>query len=784
MWWDKEDDTPEKRREKNLLEKERREANDEAAEWRKMAGVSDPESISSEEREEEETDTEEEEVIKEEIASTSRTGSSLQASNLGSRNHRPKIVVLPRDSASTAAAITASKTSIPRNPQLFRITAALDPAEAPLILVNAWAIDVPPRLSNHVLQWLKVNSRALSRRTRRRIPGGSNLNSNRGERSSGSENSSNSNDSSSFEDEEEGEEEEEVEDESEEEEFGYDPDRGIKHLRAFRRSDCGRDKNSQPVLTALICLESEGPNKETIVGLLRSRDEATTSSHANSNHESITSTSFPSSFFQESQAQGSGPSPLGISSTPNTTVSSSTSINSEISREFGKGKSRLKIKPSSSLPDGYDPEPYLVSVPAGPAPSKARLQEWCSHWPVVIRHGIDPLALSGSGSGASTPINQIGGSCSPSSSSSSLPPPGAMNNHPSAGPLPGLVDRVEDSKSWTPKRVRWAQENFKLVIELAKLAKENGQLPIAAHVTPSFNPGEESSVAELNNGTSEDEESVTNDDRAVNHQDSNFISSASKSISKSSFVLPRNYLRSDAWDTRIKERNPIKHAVINVIKEVAEKRAERDRSSNLFTGLSSDAVRGDTEAQGPKRIGNPPQGSTNGEISRTNSPTLPQIESPKRVTIPRSSTSSPTTPSANANANANGTSTPNTNSKDQDYLLTTLSLFITHEPCAHCCMALVHSRVKAVYFLLPSPGAGGCCGANQVRPCIGGEDGGPYALQEERGLNHRFEVWRWVGGMRDLLNGEEEGESGKEDKTEEAARRNIKMLLETGGVDP
>ncbi|WFC95169.1 tRNA-specific adenosine deaminase subunit tad3 [Malassezia brasiliensis] len=48
----------------------------------------------------------------------------------------------------------------------------------------------------------------------------------------------------------------------------------------------------------------------------------------------------------------------------------------------------------------------------------------------------------------------------------------------------------------------------------------------------------------------------------------------------------------------------------------------------------------------------------------------------------------------------------------QDYLLTGLSLFLTHEP----------GRAA----------------------CLGGEDGGPYAIHEQSGLNHHYDVWRWV----------------------------------------
>ena len=35
------------------------------------------------------------------------------------------------------------------------------------------------------------------------------------------------------------------------------------------------------------------------------------------------------------------------------------------------------------------------------------------------------------------------------------------------------------------------------------------------------------------------------------------------------------------------------------------------------------------------------------------------------------------------------------------YLLTGLTLFITHEPCLMCTMALLHSRIKAVFYLVP-----------------------------------------------------------------------------------
>ena len=66
-----------------------------------------------------------------------------------------------------------------------------------------------------------------------------------------------------------------------------------------------------------------------------------------------------------------------------------------------------------------------------------------------------------------------------------------------------------------------------------------------------------------------------------------------------------------------------------------------------------------------------------------------------------------------------------------DYLLTSLSLFVTHEPCVMCCMALLHSRVREVFYVFSRRRGGGF--------------EGPIGVHGRRDLNHRFEVWRWRG---------------------------------------
>ncbi|KAH0831913.1 hypothetical protein J3R83DRAFT_12796 [Lanmaoa asiatica] len=63
------------------------------------------------------------------------------------------------------------------------------------------------------------------------------------------------------------------------------------------------------------------------------------------------------------------------------------------------------------------------------------------------------------------------------------------------------------------------------------------------------------------------------------------------------------------------------------------------------------------------------------------------------------------------------------------YLLTGLTLFITHEPCLMCTMALLHSRVKEVFYLVPMPETGGC--------------GGIACVPSLKGVNHRFSIAAW-----------------------------------------
>ncbi|KAK9473324.1 cytidine deaminase-like protein [Dipodascopsis tothii] len=71
----------------------------------------------------------------------------------------------------------------------------------------------------------------------------------------------------------------------------------------------------------------------------------------------------------------------------------------------------------------------------------------------------------------------------------------------------------------------------------------------------------------------------------------------------------------------------------------------------------------------------------------------------------------------------------------QAYLCHNLELYTSHEPCAMCCMAMVHSRVGRLVYARSMPRSGG----------IERTSGPGYGINWNKNLNWRFEAWRYDG---------------------------------------
>ncbi|KAI0055855.1 hypothetical protein BV25DRAFT_1995977 [Artomyces pyxidatus] len=177
--------------------------------------------------------------------------------------------------------------------------------------------------------------------------------------------------------------------------------------------------------------------------------------------------------------------------------------------------------------------------------------------------------------------------------------------------------RKGEPEEWSRARLRWATRAMHRVVDEARRVGAAGELPIVSHVPAPFEDGE------------------------GDH--------------------PHSYI---AHDIRVSASHPLRHSVLNVIRQLADTRQR---------------------------------------ASLVPSPAPPQPE-----------------------ALRNG----------QSYLLTSLTLFTTHEPCLMCSMALLHSRVKEIFYLVPMPRTGGC--------------GGAACVPKLEGVNHRYGIARWWDGAEGI----------------------------------
>ncbi|KAG2155865.1 uncharacterized protein EDB93DRAFT_1079925 [Suillus bovinus] len=237
------------------------------------------------------------------------------------------------------------------------------------------------------------------------------------------------------------------------------------------------------------------------------------------------------------------------------------------------------------------------------------------------RDSISTLLLSVSSSVPLLPTNvdigdpyQISVPCNPALTQTSL----ILKN--TLWPTVYAPRRKWEPEKWSTAKVQWARDAISHV--LRNSAQITDELPVVAYVPKPF------------------------EDKAL---------------------LSRSFT---ANDTRISTGHPLRHAAMNIIRNIADWRAKTTPAD-----LLADPVKPAT--------------------------------SPSNTSLENSDTS------------CNGA----------NYLLTGLTLFITHEPCIMCSMALLHSRVKEVFYIVPMPRTGGC--------------GGSACLPALKGVNHRYSIAQW-----------------------------------------
>ena len=290
-----------------------------------------------------------------------------------------------------------------------------------------------------------------------------------------------------------------------------------------------------------------------------------------------------------------------------------------------------------------------------------------------------------------------------------------------------LVDRQADAAMWGEEgaRLRWAVNRLKRVVALARYSRDNGGVATGLHVTHPFEVAKSFTARESAGMTWQERE----------ERDWSLLTGPRAPVvgrirSDGSQVVDTLGMTEDEWYTFNSE------------------------SKAVYTAPNTS-------------IGTIEVDALDQRIVRRNPLKHAAIDAVSRVSVLR------TLDRSHPSLSPTSTTPPPTNGSD--YLLTSLSLFTLHEPCVYCTMALLHSRVREIFFLLPSPGRGACCGSQLDPPsrCDGGQDGGMYALQEQKGLNHSFTVWRW---MADQLRSAE-GEKGE--RVEDLARE-----FDLGRLDP